>query len=146
MRLKPLGHPSQVGAPRPNTVPQRARRTHGARLNGRTDRERFELSIPRKRYAGFRDRCLQPLGHLSSRANKASQGKNGGQRMEIAGLDREKRSGLARKLHLVRHRGALTALHDEPHPTPLHFPNESWLGAVERKHVRPEHPDAIMRR
>ena len=111
-----------------------------------TDRERFELSIPRKRYAGFRDRCLQPLGHLSSRANKASQGKNGGQRMEIAGLVREKSSGLARRLHLIRHRGALTALHDEPHATPLHFRNEGWLGTVEREHVRPEHPDAIMRR
>jgi hypothetical protein len=50
----------------------------------RTDRERFELSIPRKRYAGFRDRCLQPLGHLSNRAAKASQAKKDGQRRELA--------------------------------------------------------------
>jgi hypothetical protein len=56
---------------------------HGPRFPGRsvgTDRERFELSIPRKRYAGFRDRCLQPLGHLSSRAEKPSQAKIHGQR------------------------------------------------------------------
>ena len=111
-----------------------------------TDRERFELSIPRKRYAGFRDRCLQPLGHLSSRANKASQVKNYGQRVTIAGLDHEKRSGLAGKLHQIPHRAALTTLHDEPHTAPLHFPNQRRLGTVERKHVRPEHPEAIVRR
>ena len=58
---------------------------HGPRFPRRsvgTDRERFELSIPRKRYAGFRDRCLQPLGHLSSRAEKPSQAKIHGQRAQ----------------------------------------------------------------
>src|SRR5689334_21824259 len=49
-----------------NASPEKRSASHPGRELG-TDRERFELSIPRKRYAGFRDRCLQPLGHLSNR-------------------------------------------------------------------------------
>jgi hypothetical protein len=32
----------------------------------RAERERFELSVGFDTYAGLANRCLQPLGHLSS--------------------------------------------------------------------------------
>ena len=75
------------------------------------DRERFELSIPRKRYAGFRDRCLQPLGHLSNRAGKASQAKNGGQR--------------AIKRQARQRSSALTARPETPRGTPPCSPGDA---------------------
>ena len=80
VRLKPLGHPSQhrctalttvipQGLPAktadklrtadnsaPCSVPRDTKRT------GRDSNSRYRVH----RYAGFRDRCLQPLGHLSS--------------------------------------------------------------------------------
>ena len=112
-----------------------------------TDRERFELSIPRKRYAGFRDRCLQPLGHLSNRAGKASQGENRGQRAATALLApaSAERGGcrdganvlrLAREFHVGGNRAALTSLQDQTNAATLRFRHEIRLGAIERPHVR----------
>jgi hypothetical protein len=162
VRLKPLGHPSREkrdAHTRPSTQHPGHHacctfRGHPRRSVG-TDRERFELSIPRKRYAGFRDRCLQPLGHLSNRAEKASQAKNDGQRTNHA-ISRRHRSlshhvrtsvaypstgsRLAGELDVIRHRRPLTTLHHEPHVAALQLRDEPRLRAVEREHVRAENP------
>ena len=56
VRLKPLGHPSQhLIQARTSGITREAERT------GRDSNSRYRVH----RYAGFRDRCLQPLGHLS---------------------------------------------------------------------------------
>ena len=63
VRLKPLGHPSQCDIVSQLHQSKRARACSGPFLQrtGRDSNSRYPC-----RYAGFRDRCLQPLGHLSS--------------------------------------------------------------------------------
>jgi hypothetical protein len=70
VRLKPLGHPSQHRfAAREREPFSNGLRTTGfgeeygrdSKRTGRDSNSRYRVH----RYAGFRDRCLQPLGHLS---------------------------------------------------------------------------------
>jgi hypothetical protein len=92
VRLKPLGHPSQhrfqartIGIPLCNACQRKPRTEYGLRTTAdcgqlRTADNSVPCGVPRDtkrtgrdsnsryrvhRYAGFRDRCLQPLGHLS---------------------------------------------------------------------------------
>ena len=71
VRLKPLGHPSYHRfqalmieiRPLPRTANDQAPCAirSDTRRTGRDSNSRYRVH----RYAGFRDRCLQPLGHLS---------------------------------------------------------------------------------
>jgi hypothetical protein len=67
VRLKPLGHPSHSLRTADNPAPRGLRRN--TRRTGRDSNSRYRVH----RYAGFRDRCLQPLGHLSSSRSSYSR-------------------------------------------------------------------------